>query len=293
MTQTIEHLVGELDAIYQETTERLQQQALDAQHLDQRVRHLLNKAAEDAGMLVFDPQRPISPRQAFRALAMRIVEVIQTTSGRKVPLAAADFDDLLIWPHDPARMGASPTEEFLHSIAVARKQSLQAFWDRLQLRITPDVDPKRAINQAIEDLLEAFAVPQPSSLVVPYLALPPRRALTMDLRRQDEDLEWVLTAGQQLRMTRANHAIATVCLLDGQNDLAEAIHQTNHQISKRLKSRFNQYEPGTVHTATQDMQLAFGRGTIAYRLRMPLYERVADTLAHHGPGIEFVPAVLS
>lgn len=289
MTVALPALVAELDAVYQDATQRLEQQARDAQHLDQRVRRVLNLTT--SGAPLFDPRRPMSPRQTFRALAMQIVDLIQTTSGRKVPLATADFDDLLAWPTEPNRPGVSQADEIMQGLAIARQQSLHTFWDRLRLRVTPETDPQRAIAQAIADLLEAFAIPQPDAVVVPYIAMPPQRALSMDLRRQDEDLEWVLSESQRRRMTRANHAIATVCLLNGQPDVAEAIHHTNHQIAQRLQTRFGQYEAGFVHTGTQDIQIAFARDVIAYRLRMPIYERLTDTLATHTAGITFVPAL--
>ena len=290
MTRSVPSLIGELDAIFQATADRLERQALDAELIDRALRRLLEQATDDPSVMEWDPRRPISPRNAFRALAMRIVGTIQSSSGRRVPISPSDYEDLLAWPDEPVRSG-TPTEDFLSSIAFARQQSLQAFWDRLQLRVSPEHDPDRAIRQALEDLLDAFAIAQPRNLVVPVLQVPPQRALSMDLRRTDNDLPWVINAMQLQRLTRANHAIATVCVLDGKPDAAEAIHEATGRITQRLKANFAQYQPNTIHHAGRDVQLAFGRDTIAYRFRIPLYERVADTLSAHSADIQFIPAM--
>jgi len=178
----------------------------------------------------------------------------------------------------------------LRGIDFAKGQSLAEFWSRLRTRIAPDTDPREAARQAVEDLLVSFAIVLPQDRVVPFTQYHGAVSLHLPLRRQEDDMEWVITPLQLQCVSRSNHALSTLCLLDGRLRSAEAIHDATGVIHNRLRANFRQYKQRDCFHAGQELRVYFCRDAVDYRFDPSLFELVRERMCEHASDLEFVPS---
>lgn len=288
----ISTLIRDLDILYQSALDRLESQARDAIIIDKALRQILDQPDDDASVLNWNPERAISPRAAFRALAQQIVHAADGTVTRNDnAITTLDYEDLLSWPDEPKRLpGQSPTHELFRRIEYARSKSLRGFWNRFVVRIAPDKDPQAALLSAATDLVDAFGVEMPDRLLVPYRAREPFRTLLLPFHRSPEDIEWTVHAPALVSMTRANHALATICRVHGDSSVAAAIHEVNGALHSRMKTSFRQYRPRETFLAGDYLHMVFSRDHVDYRLCNRIWERVWEALPQNIQALQFVDA---
>jgi hypothetical protein len=277
----IEDLVDQLDVLYQNTLDRLESQTRDAIIIDRALRQLLDQNESDESILNWNPEKAISPKLAFRALALKIIHQADQAITREVAISPLDYEDLLMWPDEPRRrgQGSSAADEFLRRIDYARNKTLADFWQQFQTRIAPDRDPALAQITAVTDLLGAFAVELPNEYLIPYTrASGGIYVLPHAIKRGPADLEWVIRPEQMSAIARANHGLATMCQLRHQGLFATLILEMNATLHNKLKTCFNQYTPNDLYVAGGVLSLRLQRDHIDFRMSQQLFEIVAETM---------------
>lgn len=277
----IEDLVGRLDVLYQNTLDRLESQTRDAIIIDRALRQLLEQNESDDSILNWNPEKAISPKLAFRALALKIIHQADQAITREVAISPLDYEDLLMWPDEPRRrgQGSSASDEFLRRIEYARGKTLADFWQQFQTRIAPDRDPALAQITAVTDLLGAFAVELPNEYLIPFSrASNGIYVIPHALKRDEADLEWVIRPEQMNTITKANHGLATMCQLKHQGLFASLILEMNTTLHNKLKTSFSQYAPNDLFVAGGVLSLRMQRDHIDFRMSQPLFDIVAETM---------------
>lgn len=277
----IEDLVDQLDVLFQNTLDRLESQTRDAIIIDRALRQLLEQHESDESILNWNPEKAISPKLAFRALALKVIHQADQAITREAPISPLDYEDLLTWPDEPRRRshGGNVADEFLKRIEYARNKSLGEFWQQFQTRIAPDRDPALAQITAVTDMLAAFAVELPNEHLIPFSrAANGAYVVPHALRRGDSDLEWVIRPEQMNAIARANHALATMCQLKGEGLFASLILEMNTTLHNKLKTSFNQYAPNDQFLAGGVLSLRLQRDHVDFRMSKPLYDIVLETM---------------
>lgn len=277
----IDDLVGRLDVLYQNTLDRLESQTRDAIIIDRALRQLLDQRESDESILNWNPEKAISPKLAFRALALKIINQADQAITRESAINPLDYEDLLMWPDEPRRraQGGSASDEFLLRIEYARSKTLADFWQQFQTRIAPDRDPALAQITAVTDLLGAFAVELPTEYLIPFSqASNGVYVLPHGLKRGEADLEWVIRPEQMNAIARANHALATMCQLKHQGLFAGLILEMNTTLHNKLKTSFNQYTPNDQYLAGGVLSLRLQRDHIDFRMSKQLFDIVGETM---------------
>ena len=288
----IDQLIHELDVVYQGTLDRLEVQARDAVLIDKALRQILDQGDEADAVLNWNPERAISPRGAFRALANQVVKAAQTTATREdTAITTLDYEDLLSWPDEPKRLpGEAPSSELFRRIAYARNKSLRKFWNSFVVRIAPDRDPATALMTAASDLATAFGIEAPTHLLLPFRHQDPFRTLLFPFNRSQGDLEWTVHQPAMLNLIRANHALSTICRVNGDGSAATAIHELNGNLQSRMKTSFRQYKPRDSFIAGDLLNLQFGRDHVDFQMGVRVWELVWQALPEHVPELQFVDA---
>lgn len=284
-------LVEDLDALYQESLVRLENQTRDAMFIDSAIRRLLDQAPGDDSVIEWDPKRAMNPRLAFRSIALRIVEESRKDVTRGLGITKIDYEDLLVWTDEPQRKG-TVSESFLAYIEYARTKTLKEFWHRLQARIRPDQDPETSAQQAVADLMNAFAIVLPKQVVIPYTRVLSKDALSLSLQRQEHDLELVISPVQLQNIIRANHAICTLLLLHNKTPAAEHIYEVTNSIQNKMKSNYCQYQHKDVYHASSTMQIRFMRENVNYAMEDFVFDIVRKEITTRDTQAEYLPAHL-
>jgi hypothetical protein len=286
----ISTLIYDLDVVFQSTLDRLESWARDALIIDKAIRQILDQPDEDDSVLNWNPERAMSPRHAFRALAQRVVQAADETLTRTDnAITTLDYEDLLNWPDEPKRQPGQPlAHELFRRIEYARRKTLRAFWNRLSVRIAPDRDPEAARISATSDLVSAFGVETPERMLVPYRSRESFRTLLLPFNRTIGDIEWTVHAPALVNMTGANHALATLCRLDGDATVAASIHELNGSLHSRMKTSFRQYKPRETYFAGDHLQIVLCRDHVDYRLGERVWSRVWDALPSSSMDLQFV-----
>lgn len=275
----IDELVGKLDGIFQDTLDRLESQARDAVLIDKAIKQLLDQHDSDEDIMNWDPEKAISPKNAFRALALKLIHASDKANTRTVSVSPLDYEDLLAWPDEPRKRNGSHVEELFQRIEYARAKSLGAFWDQYRTRIAPESDPVQAKISAVTDLINAFAIGMPHEFIVPFS---PRGqgayVMPFSLRRAPHELEWVIRNDTLCAIARANHALATICQLNSAGTLAALILEMNSALHSKLKSSFRKYQPGELFIAGATVSLVMHREHIDFKLSKDMFALVRDAM---------------
>jgi len=283
-------LAKQLDLVFQNTLDRLEAQTRDAIIIDRALRQLLEQSETDESIINWDPERAISPKLAFRSLALRLIREADKAITRTSAISPMDYEDLLSWADEPRRRTGSATEDFLKRIEYARAKKLIAFWAQFQARIAPDRDPIQAQIHAIGDLLQSFAHELPNEFVIPCSKISTELTIVpMALHRGDEDLEWVVKSESLNNVAKANHALATICQLQQQPLLASLILEMNATFHSKLRTSFMQYSPDEQFLAGGIMSMRMKRDHIDYRMSNQLFAIIRTTMAPIR-GLHFVNA---
>jgi len=285
----IEALAAELDAIYLQALDRMASQTREAMLIDRTLRQLLDQHETDESILKWDLERAISPRLAFRSLALRLIKEAGTVNSRPVEINPLDYDDLLSWSDAPMRVYGQPTQDFLNSIDYGRTKSISDFWGRLRTRVAPGHDPQEAMIAATSDLMTAFSVQMPNQFIVPFNTLKrDLHVLSFPLAHEEGDLEWVLSQDDLDAISRINHAIATLCQLGGEPVFGTLIIEMNMAFHQRLRANFKRYQPGETFVAGGLISIRMHRSNIDFRCSDWIFNRIRTAFAPI-KGLYFVP----
>lgn len=279
-SEDLDDLAKQLDIVFQNTLDRLEVQTRDAIIIDRALRQLLDQNETDESIINWDPERAISPKLAFRALALRLIHEADKAVTREATINSLDYEDLLAWPDEPRRRVNSAADEFLIRIEHARTKSVAEFWHQFQARIAPDRDPIHAQISATSDLLSAFAVELPTEFIVPFVPIGEGiHILPFGLKRQKDDLEWVIHQDVMNNVFRTNHALATICLLHKETMLSTLILEMNTAFHSKMKTTFRQYTPNEQFLAGGVLSLRMQRDHIDFRLSRPLFDMVQQAMS--------------
>lgn len=270
----INQLAGELDVVFQQALDRMESQTRDAIFIDHTLRQLLDQAATDDSIINWDPERAISPKLAFRSLALRLIKVGQGSKTREGTLTPLDYEDLLSWPDAPRRAYGTPAADFLKCIEHARSKRLSDFWVQLRSRIAPASDPQQATINATADLLAAFAIVLPHQFVVPVASGPNGQLIIpFSIRRESYDLEWVVPTEALESVSRALHALATLCHLGGEPSFANVLLELNLSLHNRMRSTLRKYSYNERFTAGGIITIRLQRDNIHFVLTPWIYDQ--------------------
>ena len=289
-----DNLITELDIIYQSCLDRMETQIRDAHVIDKAIRQILDRGDSDEAILNWDPERAMSPRQAFKALAKQVVSAADDEVTRDGGITPLDYEDLLAWPDEPKRLpGQTATGELMARIQYARRVSLRAFYDRFVVRIAPGKDPDAANASATADLMTAFAVATPERMLIPFKNHGDHRVMLMAQPRLATDLDWTISNDTLLNMTRANHALATLCQLNGESKRANNVLELNASITNQLKTKSHRYEPNETYMAGDDLHVRLCERHCDFRVSPRIWEIVHDTMPKLVSDLVFIPAAQS
>jgi hypothetical protein len=285
-----EQVIRDLDVLYQSTLDRLATQARDARLIDIALRRILDQDDSSAPTLEWDIERAMSPRTAFRSLALKLVEHMQGSVDREVALSPIDYDDLLVWPIEPRRLGMTATDDFLQRIELARRYRLADFWIELSNRVSPHLSPDDAQRRAGTDLALAFVRELPHDSVIPVFDTEQWRTMSLPIHRDDGEPEWILPNQTVHQMTRTNHALSTLAELGKEGRSAKHIRECTQTMSSSVKKTFRQYEPKQTFHAGGAMRIELTRDTVDYRLTPKLFDLARVAITAHEPTICFLPS---
>lgn len=273
-------LAGQLDEVFQRTLDRLETQIRDALLIDRELRLLLEQNESDESIINWDPERAISPKYAFRSLALRLIKEADTAVTRESAISPLDYEDLLNWVDEPRRRSGMPTQDVLLRVEYARQKRLATFWTQFQARIAPDREPMVAHITAIEDLLSSFAVSMPTEYVIPFSRISAETLIIpFALQRRDEDLEWVVREDVMGKIAKANHAIATICQLQHESVFASLILEMNATFHNKMRTGFQQYTPDDHFLAGGVLSMRMKRDHIDYRMSPQLFDLLKATMS--------------
>lgn len=283
-------LITELDILYQSTLDRLEAHVRDVHIIDHALRRILDQGDSESAVLEWDIERAMSPRAAFRALALRLVEHMQSNVQREIALSPIDYDDLLIWPREISPANGTTVHHFLAKVQAARGFSLRQFWADLSNRVAPDRDPEAATDRAANDLAMAFTRQLTTDLIVPVNSRYGRHALPMEIMRQQGDSEWVLPGHTITMVTRANHALSTLLQLARENKVAAHIKECTTTFNAKIRERFRQYAPAEAYFAGDDLRIELTRDSVDYHMSDKLYSLTHNAIHRQDPHVAFLPS---
>jgi hypothetical protein len=286
----VDRLIDDLDLLYQNVLDRLESQTRDALIIDQAIRRLLDQSDSEEAVLNWQPERAMSPKTAFRALALRLIPHAEALATRPVGVSRLDYEDMLVWPDEPVRRGVSLADDFVDRIRYARTKTIREFWDRLHGRISPEGNPALSLDTAATDLLRAFATPHPEMVSISTARLGDRQGLLLPLSKAHNDVDLVLSVSGLQNITRANHAISTLCALEGRPEIGTSVYELTGNLHQRLTSSFRQYRPGETYYADDYLRVRMDRGHILYAMDRQLFELVRSTLPRFAENLQFVQA---
>jgi hypothetical protein len=285
-TKSVEVLIRDLDVVYQSMLDRLEAQTREAILMDKAVRQILDRDDESQSIMEWRPQRAISPHGAFVALARQLMET-SATSSTDSP-TTIDFEDLLAWTDKPiAHPGEAENYTLLREIHYARHKSLQRFWNSLTVRVAPERDPNAAALSASEDLVSAFGVEGHTEILVPYRNDEPDRTFMLAYRRKSAEMSWVIQTATLHNMLRVNHALATVCRLGSDMDVAADLKKSAESIQAKIKGANGLFRPQEKAYLGTYVQLQFFEQHVDYRLDRRVWEHVWDVVPTQFPLVRF------
>lgn len=275
----LQGLVEQLDTLYQNALDRLEAQTNDAIGFDRDLRRLLDQSETDESIVNWDPERAISPRLLYRSLALRLIKQSDAAVTRDVAISPMDYEDLLSWSDEPHPRSGNHKQDLLRRIQYARTKRLATFWSQFQARIAPDRDPVQARITALSDLLCVFAIEQPAKYIVPYSPLLSGVVIVpFALKRVDGDLDWVVKQETMTLISKANHALATICQLGQSSLMATLILEMNTTIHSKLRSSLYKYSPNEQFLAGGMLSTRLRRDYIDYRMSPELFSHFRASL---------------
>lgn len=286
-----QQVIYQLDTVYQSILDRLESQVRDATLIDLALRKIISQEDSETSLLDWNPERAISPREAFRALATRLIEQLQPHIDSGVVMSESDYADLLHWETGQLALpGMSCEQIVLANISYARRKSLMEFWRNLTNRVAPDANPESALLQASRDLAQAWVRQTPEARIIPFRERETFTEFPMHISRGADQPEWVLPHSALMLITRANHALATLATLDKDNQAARNLRDCTAHMTGALRQSYLQYEPRQAFYAGGTATIQLSRDVVAFRLEPKLFTRAKDAITRHVSDVQFMPS---
>lgn len=292
MSEDIGQLAEKLDAIYQETLDRLEQQTRDSILIDQALRRLLDQDG-DQSVLQWDPERAMPPHAAFRALALKLIERAHAITSNEFPLLEIHYADLISWSGEPRRYELPPAEQFIARINYARAQSLQAFWLKLSTRLAPESRPYDAETEAVTDIVACFGKEVPEAILIPTVRHQGSVALILLLPRGFREQAYSMSPGNLERLCCGVQAISTLLLLDRRIKSATALNEAIAGLNGRLRTSFSQYAHKDTYYWTDTGTIVLFQDHVQVRIPVDLFPIIQSAVARQVHNPQFVGALLN
>lgn len=293
MSAEIDHMVDQLDALYQQALDRLETQSADVLAIDQEIKRVLQRGSENENILQWDPERAMPPHTAFRALAVQIIAKASGTVPAETPLLESHYYDLLSWPEDPLRTDHCLKDQIAARIGFARKQSLREFWARLQSRIAPHANLDDSRRRAVDDFVHTIGRPVPEAILVPTLFGAHSSTLCLELHRTKAEMEFMISPRHLHQIYAVGHALATLLLINGVHKAASGINEALSAASNKLRNNFGLYAHRDHFPGGPEMSLRLHKDHVQYIVSADLYQLVTNAVSLPYPNVQFVDASLS
>ncbi|APO93302.1 hypothetical protein [Xanthomonas vesicatoria] len=280
----LEDSVDALDRIYHSVLSAIERQARDAISVNENLSEVFAQGApisKGAPLLDWSAERAVSPHDAFRQLAERLMTALRPILDPSGSLNTVPYNDLIEWPDMPT--GGRSNERLLATLDYARSRSLRTFFDEVKARFQPEKVPANAALLATNDLMAGFCVDQPDIIVLPvkrnsgaaqFVIRLLRSPLTMHISRQNLNI-----------ILRVNAAIATLARLNGRHKLATTINEGSSAMLLRLKARQNQFSDYDKHNFADDLIVVMRPDHLQYHVPEALYEMIKDAFHSNCPSV--------
>lgn len=292
MSEEILELAEKLDAIYQETLDRLEQQTRDSVIIDQALRRLLDQDG-DQSVLQWDPERAMPPHAAFRALALKLIERAHAVASNDFPLLEVHYADLLSWSGEPRRYELPPSEQFIARINYARAQSLRSFWLKLSTRLAPETRPRDAEIEAVTDLVACFGKEVPEAVLIPTVRHEHAVALVQLLPRGFREQAYSMSPGNLERLCCGVQSISTLLLLERRLKSATALNEAMAALTGKLRTHFNQYAHKDTYFWSEHGTIVLFQDHVQLRIPVDLFPAIQAAVGRHVHNPQFVGALLN
>lgn len=293
MLKEIDDLAVELDGLYQQALDRLEQQATDVLAIDEEIKKVLQRSADHESILQWDPERAMPPHTAFRSLALQIIRRATDLVPAENPLLESHYYDLLAWPEDPARNERTLRDQIAARIAYARQQSLSEFWARLQTRIVPTANPGESRRRALDEFVLNIGQPVPEAILVPTLFGHSSYTLCLALHRAKGEMEFVISPKHLQQIYAVGHALATLLLIAGRHKPANSISEALSACSNRVRGNFGLYAHRDHFPAGSEMSIRLHKDHVQFIVSPELYQLLQNAIALPYPNVQFVDAAMS
>jgi len=280
-------LLRDLDTAYQSILDQLEQQTTGVVSINSNLQKVLN-AGPDTPVINYQPDRALSPQDVFRDLAEVLVRRERPRLDPRGVRKDVRYDDLLRWADEPARGTQSATEFALSRISRARARSLHDFYERFVVRISPESLPERASEYVSQELLGSFAVPVPPSLIVPHCVDSFGTAVFIRLTRQHGEKPYYLTQDQFVRVEQAFLALATACVMAGNEQAAAAITEAGNELVRRLRENHRQYRHADEQHGGLHLRVVLWRDKVAFHLSNAVMDILRSLMLASSKGLQFV-----
>ena len=281
--QRLDDSVDTLDGIYQDILNALERQARDAISVNANLTELFaaQHAQSRSQVLDWSAERAVTPFDAFRQLAERLMSELRPMLDPAGSLAAVPYQDLIEWPDVPAH--GDPNQRLLATIEFARQRSLRTFFNEVRARFQPEKMPGNANQLAINDLMTGFCVEQPDLVVLPMKRS--SGACMFTLRLIKSPLAMHINKQNLNILLRVNAAIATLARLEGKHKLATTLNEGSASMLLKLTSRQFQYEDNDRHHFADDMIVVMRPDHLQYHMPVQLSELITAAFRAHAPSI--------
>lgn len=287
LTNEAAALIGDLERAYHAVLDQLQDQVSGVDLINSDLRRSLDSGS-DLPLISFHPDRAITPQQAFRELAEILVRKERPRLDPRGTRREIRYDDLLRWTDEPARGHLSVSEFALAKIAHARTKSLQDFYQRLLVRLTPEAVPLKAAEYVFEELSAVLSVTVPPCIIVPYSKDSFGAVVFMRLTRVHEQKPWYLTAEQFAHLEQALLALATACVMAGDEKTASVITKAGNELVIRLHESHRQYTHADEQHGGIHLRVLMLRDKIEFHLSNQVMDVLRNIFLSNSKGIEFV-----
>lgn len=288
----IDAMVDELDELYRQALDRLEVQATDVLALDDEIKRVLQRSAQNERILEWDPERAMPPHTAFRALALQIIQRASTELPSETPLLESHYSDLLTWNEEPTS-AKTIRDQIAARIEFARGRSLRDFWTRLQTRIKPHDNPKASLRRAIDDFVLTIGQPVPEAILVPTFFHRESFALCLEFNRERGEMEYTVTPRQLQQIFAVGHSLATLLLLQGLHKPAIGINEALAASSNRLRANFGLYAHRDQYPGGTELLLRLHKDHVQFICTPFLFELLSKALSQPYPNVQFVDASMS
>lgn len=286
-TDEASQLIADLEHAYHAVLDQLQDQVSGAAMINDSLRKVLDTGS-DLPLINFHPDRAITPQQAFKELGEILVRKERPRLDPRSTRREIRYDDLLRWTDEPPRGNLSVSEFASAKIAHARTKSLQDFYQRLLVRLTPEAVPAKAAEYVFEELSAALSVMVPPCIIVPYSTNNSGTIVFMRLTRAQQQKPWYLTAEQFASLEQALLALATACVLAGHEKTASVITEAGNELVMRLHESHRQYVHADEQRGGNQIRVLLLRDKIEFHLSNQVMDVLRNIMLNNSKGIEFV-----